>query len=63
MSYREGLRPWAVFQRLPEGQSNCVARFRTQSDADAFASIFRRGGGVFEVVFDLPQAQELTKNR
>ena len=59
MTYRDQLRPWAVFERLPEGQSNCVVRLRTRSDADAFASIFRQGGGVFEVVFDLPQPQKV----
>ncbi|MEH1817308.1 MAG: hypothetical protein V7L09_33595 [Nostoc sp.] len=61
MTYSDGLRPWAIFQRLPNGRSTCVYRFRTQSDADAYTSILRQGGGIFEVVFDLPQAQGVTQ--
>ncbi|MEH2128321.1 hypothetical protein [Nostoc sp.] len=59
MSYRDQLRPWAIFRRLPNGENACIARVRSRSDADAFASIFRQGGGVYEVVFDLPQTQEV----
>ncbi|MEH1871347.1 hypothetical protein [Nostoc sp.] len=55
MNYRDELRPWAIFQRLPNGQSACVYRFRTRTDADAYTSILRQGGGIFEVVFDQPQ--------
>ncbi|MBN3897353.1 MAG: hypothetical protein HWQ41_19355 [Nostoc sp. NOS(2021)] len=52
MTYYDNLRPWAIFQRLPSEHNVCVARLRTQSDADAYASILRQGGGSFQVVFD-----------
>jgi hypothetical protein len=55
MNYRDELRPWAIFQRLPKGENVCVYRFRTRTDADAYTSILRQGGGTFEVVYDLPQ--------
>ncbi|MBN3940760.1 hypothetical protein [Nostoc sp. NMS9] len=61
MNYRDQLRPWAIFKRLPTGENVCLVRLRTRSDADAMASIFRQGGGVFEVVFDLPQHQGVTQ--
>jgi hypothetical protein len=61
MTYSDGLRPWAIFQRLPKGESVCVYRFRTRSDADAYTSILRQGGGIFEVAFDLPQPQEVNQ--
>ncbi|MHC5740247.1 hypothetical protein [Nostoc sp.] len=60
MSYRDDLRPWAIFQRLPNSENVCVARLRTRSDADAYTSILRQGGGKFEVVFD-HQPQEVTQ--
>ncbi|MHC5821353.1 MAG: hypothetical protein ACYT04_37140 [Nostoc sp.] len=53
MTHCDQLRPWAIFQHLPnEEKPVCVYRFRTRSDADAYSSILRRGGGKFEVVFD-----------
>lgn len=52
MSYRDELRPWAIFQYLPDGNNVCVARLRTRTDADAYMSILRQGGGSFAVVFD-----------
>ena len=62
MNYSDGLRPWAIFQRLPNnGQNVCFYRFRTRSDADAYMSILRQGGGTFEVVFDLPQPQKVSQ--
>ncbi|OYD93122.1 hypothetical protein CDG76_20735 [Nostoc sp. 'Peltigera membranacea cyanobiont' 210A] len=61
MSYQDDLRPWAIFRRLPTGESSLVYRFRTRTDADAYTSILRQGGGVFEVVFDLPQPQRATQ--
>lgn len=54
MNYRDELRPWAIFQRLPNGENVCVARLRTRTDADAYTSLLRQGGGKFEVVFDHP---------
>lgn len=52
-SYQDNIRPWAVFQCLPSGSNDCVARFKKRSDADAYMSILRQGGGVFEVAFDI----------
>ncbi|MCC5623257.1 hypothetical protein [Nostoc sp. CHAB 5715] len=52
MTYRDGLRPWAIFERMPNGKNVCFYRFRTRTDADAYASLLRQGGGNFEVVFD-----------
>ncbi|MEH2371963.1 hypothetical protein [Nostoc sp.] len=52
MTYYDQLRPWAIFQRLPSGQNCCIARLRTRTDADAYASLLRQGGGKFEVAFD-----------
>ncbi|MHC5613420.1 MAG: hypothetical protein ACYTXA_24120 [Nostoc sp.] len=52
MTYCDQLRPWAIFQCLPNGQNVCFYRFRTRSDADAYVSILRQGGGKFQVVFD-----------
>ncbi|MFN6450526.1 MAG: hypothetical protein RMX59_035065 [Nostoc sp. DedSLP05] len=52
MTYRDEIRPWAIFERKPTGENVCVCRFRTRSDADAYASILRMGGGVFNVIFD-----------
>ena len=54
MSYQDDLRPWAIFQRLPNSENICVARLRTRTDADAYTSLLRQGGGQFEVVFDRP---------
>jgi len=51
-SYQDNIRPWAIFQCLPSGSNDCVARFKKRSDADAYVSILRREGGVFEVTFD-----------
>ncbi|MEH1786387.1 MAG: hypothetical protein V7L23_12570 [Nostoc sp.] len=51
-SYQDNIRPWAIFQRLPSGSNDCVARFKKRSDADAYMSILRWGGGIFEVAFD-----------
>ncbi|MEH2201287.1 hypothetical protein [Nostoc sp.] len=59
MTYRDELRPWAIFQRLPNGQNKCIYRFRTRTDADAYTSILRQGGGILKVVFD--QQQEVTQ--
>ncbi|MEH2274654.1 MAG: hypothetical protein V7K40_07535 [Nostoc sp.] len=58
MDYRNELRPWVIFEHLPDGNNKCVARLRTRSDADAYASLLRRGGGSFEVMFD-KQPQEI----
>ena len=55
MTYRDDLRPWAIFKYLPSGESVCVARLRSRTDADAYTSLLRQGGGSFEVVFDQPQ--------
>ncbi|MEH2288315.1 hypothetical protein [Nostoc sp.] len=52
MTYRDELRPWAIFRYLPNGENVCVARLRTRTDADAYTSLLRQGGGNFEVVFD-----------
>ena len=58
MTYRDEIRPWAIFQCLPGGQNICVARLRSRTDADAYTSLLRQGGGKFEVLFD--QVQEVT---
>ena len=58
MNYRDELRPWAIFQCLPDGHNVCVCRLRTRSDADAYASLLRQGDGKFEVMFD-KQPQEI----
>ncbi|MBN3905130.1 MAG: hypothetical protein HWQ35_00630 [Nostoc sp. NMS1] len=55
MTYRDEIRPWAIFQRLPNGDSKCIYRFKSRTDADACTSILRQGGGKFEVVFDQTQ--------
>ena len=60
MTYRDELRPWAIFQYLPNAHNVCVARLRTRSDADAYASLLRQGGGRFEVMFD-KQPQEIQR--
>lgn len=52
MTYRDELRPGAIFQPLPNGKTDCVYRFRTRTDAYAYISILRQGRGVFEVLFD-----------
>ncbi|MCC5622814.1 hypothetical protein [Nostoc sp. CHAB 5715] len=52
MTYRDSLKPWAIFQYLPDGENKCVYRFRTRTEADAFTTLLRQGGGKFEVVFD-----------
>ncbi|WP_375505663.1 hypothetical protein [uncultured Nostoc sp.] len=52
MNYRDDLRPWAIFRYLSTGENVCVARLRTRTDADAYTSLLRQGGGSFEVVFD-----------
>ncbi|BAT56391.1 hypothetical protein NOS3756_53960 [Nostoc sp. NIES-3756] len=51
MTYRDEIRPWAIFRC---GDKNiCVARFRTRSDADSYMSILRRmTSGKFVVAFD-----------
>ena len=54
MTYRDDLKPWAIFQYLPTGENVCVYRFRTQTEADAYTSILRQGGRVFKVIYDLP---------
>lgn len=59
MTYRDELKPWAIFQRLPKGENVCVYRFRSRTDADAYTSILRQGGGIFEVVYE--QQQEVTQ--
>ncbi|MEH1769179.1 MAG: hypothetical protein V7L30_22630 [Nostoc sp.] len=51
-SYQDNIRPWAIFQCLPSGSNYCVARFKKRSDADAYVSILRREGGIFEVAFE-----------
>lgn len=52
MTYRDEIRPWAVFSR--HGLKNiCVARFRSRSDADAYLSILSSiSSGCFVVAFD-----------
>ncbi|MHC5728389.1 MAG: hypothetical protein ACYT04_37990 [Nostoc sp.] len=63
MTHCDQLRPWAIFQhpREKEKKAICVYRFRTRSDADAYMSILRQGGGKFEVLYDrvaeIPQPQ------
>jgi hypothetical protein len=52
MTYRDDLRPWAIYQYLPDGQNQCVTRVRKRFEADAYVAIMRQGGGVFEVVYD-----------
>jgi len=62
-SYQDSIRPWAVFQCLPSGLNEVRARFKKRSDADAYMSILRQGGGVFEVIFDHENAtQALSKH-
>ena len=61
MTYRDDLRPWAIFEHLPNGKSKCVYRFRTRTEADCFTTLLKQGGGSFEVVFDQPQRQEVTQ--
>ncbi len=65
MTYRDELRPWAIFRYLPDGEGKnvCVYRFKTRPDADAYASILRQGGGRFDVVFDQiqPTPQEIKR--
>ena len=55
MNYQDNLKPWAIFEYLPNGENNCVYRFRTRNEADAYTTLLRQGGGKFEVVFDQPQ--------
>ncbi|MEH1910211.1 hypothetical protein [Nostoc sp.] len=52
MTYQDELRPWAIFQHLPTGENVLAVRLKTRTDADAYASLLRRGGGTFKVVFD-----------
>ena len=59
-SYQDNIRPWAVFQRLPSGLNNCIARFRKRSDADAYKSLLCRADGVFEVAFDCENTTQLS---
>ncbi|MEH1897647.1 MAG: hypothetical protein V7K94_20550 [Nostoc sp.] len=59
MTYRDEIRPWAIFQRLPNGRSKCIYRFKKRTDADAITCILRQGGGIFEVTFD--RQQEVTQ--
>lgn len=54
MQYRDEIRPWAVFKRQPSGGNVLVDRFRSRSDADAYASILRWDGNVYTVAFDKP---------
>lgn len=62
MNYTDELRQWAIFERLSTGENVCSCRFRKRSDADAYVSLLRRGGGKFEVLFDpQPQPQEATQ--
>jgi hypothetical protein len=51
-SCQDRARPWAIFQCLPSGFNECIARFKKRSDADAYMSLLRREGGLFEVAFD-----------
>ena len=51
MTYQDELRPWAIFQHLPTGENVLAVRLKTRTDADAYASLLRRGGGIFKVVF------------
>jgi hypothetical protein len=59
-SYQDNIRPWAIFVRLTDGSNDCVARFKKRSDADAYMSILRRGGGIFEVAFDREDTTQLS---
>ncbi|WP_193196400.1 hypothetical protein [Nostoc sp. MG11] len=59
MTYRDEIRPWAIFQYLPSGHNVCVARLRTRSDAYAYMSLLRQGGGTFQVLFE--QHQEIQR--
>ncbi|MEH2210839.1 hypothetical protein [Nostoc sp.] len=52
MNYPDELRQWAIFERLSTSENVCRCRFRKRSDADAYVSLLRRGGGKFEVIFD-----------
>lgn len=61
MAYRNEIRPWAIFRVMPNAENECIYRFRTRSDADAYASILRQGGGVFLVMFDQPQPQSVNQ--
>ncbi len=62
MTYRDSIRPWAIYQYLPDGENKCVTRLRNRSEADAYVSIFRQGGGNFEVVYDhQPQPQSVNQ--
>ncbi|WP_224091069.1 hypothetical protein [Nostoc sp. MS1] len=54
MTYRDEIRPWAIFQCLHTGENICVARLRSRTDADAYASLLRQGGGKYQVMFDHP---------
>jgi hypothetical protein len=51
-SCQDHARPWAIFQCLPGEITEVRARFKKRSDADAYMSILRRSGGIFEVAFD-----------
>ncbi|MBX9259406.1 hypothetical protein H1Q63_36740 [Desmonostoc muscorum CCALA 125] len=58
MTYSDSLRPWAIYQYLPDSQENkCVTRFRNRFEADCYVTVLRQGGGVFEVVYDHFQPQ------
>lgn len=57
MTYRDEIRPWAVFRCHVTGNI-CVARFRTRSDADSYMSLLRRlTPGSFVVAFDMQQEE------
>lgn len=57
MDYRVRLLPWIVIRRLPKMQRVVVGRFRTESDADGFATFLRRQipDGNFAVIYDQPE--------
>lgn len=66
MTYSDNLRPWAIFRHLADAQRECVARLRTRTDADAYTSLLRQGGGKYEVVYDsvvekVTQVEEVTQ--
>lgn len=61
MTYRDEIRPWVIYRLMPNGENACVARLRTRTDADAYASILRQGGGYFQVMFDQPQPQSVNQ--
>jgi hypothetical protein len=54
MTYRDEIRPWAIYQLMPDGKNVCVTRLKKRTDADVYASLLRQGGGLYQVVFDQP---------